>query len=160
MVGGKNKIHEHPNANTNGFDKRPEDATKGGRNPSIRKQLSELMRSDGVYTIPSSQVLKINDDGSVEVDIPTSDQLSFKLIEWANSSKGSDSLKALQMIIEQIDGKPKQDIDVSGNLGNRDNTVTVEFRDFSERWDNMTDKERFIESESIKKWNDRLESEY
>ena len=97
--------------NSNGFDKRPEDATKGGRKPSIRKQLAELIRSDGVYVIPSSQVVKINDDGSVEVNIPTSDQLSLKLIEWTNSSKGSDSLKALQMIIEQIDGKPKQEIE-------------------------------------------------
>ena len=160
MAGGKGKIQEHPKANSNGFDKRPEDATKGGRKPSIRKQLEEMIGDNGNYTIAADQVLKVNDDGSVLVDIPTANKLTLKLLQWADSNKGNDSLKALQMIIEQIDGKPKQDIDVSGNLGNRDNKMTVEFRDFSERYDNMTDKEKFIESESLKKWGDELNSEY
>jgi len=146
--------------NSNGFDKRPEDATKGGRKPSIRKQLEEMIGDNGNYTIAADQVLKVNDDGSVLVDIPTANKLTLKLLQWADSKKGNESLKALQMIMEQIDGKPKQDIDVSGTLGNRDNTMTVEFRDFSERYDNMTDKEKFIESESLKKWGDELNSEY
>ena len=97
--------------NSNGFDKRPEDATKGGRKPSIRKQLEEMIGDNGNYTIAADQVLKVNDDGSVLVDIPTADKLTLKLLQWADSKKGNESLKALQMIMEQIDGKPKQEIE-------------------------------------------------
>ena len=97
--------------NSNGFDKRPEDATKGGRKPSIRKQLEEMIGDNGNYTIAAHQVLKVNDDGSVLVDIPTANKLTLKLLQWADSKKGSESLKALQMIMEQIDGKPKQEIE-------------------------------------------------
>jgi len=97
--------------NSNGFDKRPEDATKGGRKPSIRKQLEEMIGDNGNYTIAADQVLKVNDDGSVLVDIPTANKLTLKLLQWADSNKGNDSLKALQMIMEQIDGKPKQEIE-------------------------------------------------
>ena len=111
MAGGKGKIQEHPKANSNGFDKRPNDATKGGRKPSIRKQLIEMVGDNGGYTIEADKVLKINDDGSIIVSIPTADKLVLKLMEWVESSKGGDSLKALQMIMEQIDGKPKQEIE-------------------------------------------------
>jgi len=97
--------------NSNGFDKRPEDATKGGRKPSIRKQLEEMIGDNGNYTIAADQVLKVNDDGSVLVDIPTANKLTLKLLQWADSNKGNESLKALQMIMEQIDGKPKQEIE-------------------------------------------------
>ena len=111
MAGGNKKIHEHPKANSNGFDKRPEDAIKGGRKPSIRKQLIEMVGDNGTYTIAAEQILNINKDGSVEVDIPTSERLVLKLMEWVDSDKGSNSLKALQMIMEQIDGKPKQEVE-------------------------------------------------
>ena len=66
--------------NSNGFDKRPEDATKGGRKPSIRKQLEEMIGDNGNYTIAADQVLKVNDDGSVLVDIPTANKLTLKLL--------------------------------------------------------------------------------
>ena len=110
-MSGKGKIQEHPNANSNGFDKRPEDATKGGRKPSIRKQLAELMEQDGKITIPSKQIVTVNDDGSVTMVLPTQMQLAMKLTSWAMSSKGGDSIKSIQMIMEQMDGKPKQEIE-------------------------------------------------
>ncbi|MXV39338.1 hypothetical protein GO491_11735 [Flavobacteriaceae bacterium Ap0902] len=87
------------------------DPTKGGRKPSIRKQLEDLLGSDGNLTMPASQVVKINNDGSVVLKVPTQMQMAMKLSSWAMSKKGNDSLKAIQMIMEQIDGKPKQTID-------------------------------------------------
>ena len=87
MAGGKGKIQEHPKANSNGFDKRPNDATKGGRKPSIRKQLIEMMGDNGGYTIEADKVLKINDDGSIIVSIPTADKLVLKLMEWVESKE-------------------------------------------------------------------------
>ena len=87
------------------------DPTKGGRKPSIRKQLVELMEKDGQITIPAKQIAKVNDDGSVTMVLPTQMQLAMKLTSWAMSSKGGDSIKSIQMIMEQMDGKPKQEIE-------------------------------------------------
>jgi len=87
------------------------DPTKGGRKPSIRKQLVELMEKDGQITIPSKQIVNLNDDGSVTMVLPTQMQLAMKLTSWAMSSKGGDSIKSIQMIMEQMDGKPKQEIE-------------------------------------------------
>lgn len=110
MAGGKNKIHEHPKSNSSGFDKNPDNINRKGRKPSIRKQLEDLLNSDGGLTIPASQVIKTNDDGSVVIKVPTQMQMAMKLSSWAMSKKGNDSLKAIQMIMEQIDGKPSQEI--------------------------------------------------
>ena len=114
------------------------DPTKGGRKPSIRKQLTELMEKDGRITIPAKQVVTVNDDGSVTMVLPTQMQLAMKLTSWAMSNKGGDSIKSIQMIMEQMDGKPKQEVDVTG----LDNTVK-----------RLTPEER-------KQFNDELESEY
>ncbi|WP_435134258.1 hypothetical protein [Formosa sp. A9] len=102
--------------NTNGFDKRPEDTNKGGRKPSIKNQMIELLESNGEMIIQPENVIKIEDNGSVRIKIATEMQLAMKLNDWAMSKKGSDSLKALQIILETIDGKAKQSVDVtSGN---------------------------------------------
>lgn len=104
------------------------DPTKGGRKPSIRKQLVELMEKDGKITIPSKQIVTVNDDGSVTMVLPTQTQLAMKLTSWAMSSKGGDSIKSIQMIMEQMDGKPKQEIDLSGSLDNTVKRLTPEER--------------------------------
>jgi len=88
-----------------------QDPTKGGRPVSIRNQLKDLLEAEGNVIMPSNQVVKINEDGSVVLKLPTQMQLAMKLSSWAMSKKGNDSLKAIQMIMEQIDGKPKQEID-------------------------------------------------
>lgn len=86
------------------------DPTKGGRKPSIRNRLKELLEHDeGVMTVPKSQVKEIHADGRVSIILPTEHQISMRLVNWAMSKKGNDSLKAIQMIMEQIDGKPTQE---------------------------------------------------
>ena len=112
---------------------------KGGRKPSIRKQLSELLEKDGQITIPAKQIAKLNDDGGVTIILPTQMQMAMKLVSWAMQNKGSESLKAIQMIMEQIDGKPKQEIGVSGFLDGEVKRLTPEER---------------------KQFNDELKSEY
>ena len=69
------------------------------------------MEKDGQITIPSKQIVNVNDDGSVTMVLPTQMQLAMKLTSWAMSSKGGDSIKSIQMIMEQMDGKPKQEIE-------------------------------------------------
>lgn len=88
------------------------DPTKGGRPVSIRKQLKDLLEAEGNVTMPANQVVKVNEDGSVILKLPTQMQLAMKLSSWAMSKKGNDSLKAIQMIMEQIDGKPHQTADI------------------------------------------------
>lgn len=87
------------------------DPTKGGRDPSIRKQLKQLLKEDGAITIPATQVISTAEDGAVTIKLPKEVQLAMKLMSWAMSKKGVNSIKAIQMIMEQIDGKPKQEID-------------------------------------------------
>ena len=89
--------------------------TKGGRPVSIRTQVKDLLSSDGNITIPPSQVVSINDNGSVVMKVPTQMQIAMKLQSWAMSKKGTDSLRAIQMIMEQIDGKPTETKDINFN---------------------------------------------
>ena len=97
--------------NTNGLDKNPQNINKKGQPVSIRAQLKDLLEAEGNITMPRSQVVKINEDGSVVLKLPTQMQLAMKLSSWAMSKKGNDSLKAIQMIMETIDGKPSQSVD-------------------------------------------------
>ena len=91
------------------------DPTKGGRPVSIRTQVQDLLESEGNITVPSNQVIRINEDGSVVMKVPTQMQIAMKLQSWAMSKKGTDSLKAIQMIMEQIDGKPTETKDINLN---------------------------------------------
>jgi hypothetical protein len=99
--------------NTNGFDKNPENINKKGRPPSIRKEIVKLLDGDGGLYVPAGSVESINEDGSVIVRIPNPSQFAMKLFQLA--MKGN--LKALQMVLEQVDGKPTQqtNLDVTSN---------------------------------------------
>ncbi len=92
------------------------DPTKGGRPVSIKAQVKDLLESEGNLTIPANQVVAINQDGSVVMKVPTQMQIAMKLQSWAMSKKGVDSLKAIQMIMEQIDGKAKDSIQIEGTV--------------------------------------------
>jgi len=96
--------------NTNGLDKNKGNINREGRPVSIRGQIKELLEDDGQLTIPASQIVTTKEDGSVVVKVPTQTQIALKLQWWAMSKKGNDSLKAIQMIMEQVDGKPMQEI--------------------------------------------------
>lgn len=97
--------------NSAGFDKNPENINKEGRPISIRTTLREMLGKKGEYFISKEQIIKISDEG-VLVSVPDDAMIVLKLMEWAGSKKGYDSLKAIQMIIEHIDGKPNQAIEL------------------------------------------------
>lgn len=97
--------------NSNGLNKNPENINTKGRPISIKGQLKNLLESDGAIIVPKEQIKSINEDGSVTVDLPTQDHLAMKLLSWSVSDKGNNSLKAIQMVMEQIDGKPNQKIE-------------------------------------------------
>lgn len=109
MPGGNKNIK--PSDNPKPF-KKGQSGNPKGQPPSIRRQLKELMQAEGVLIIPADQVIEVNEDGSVSVQVSTQLMLAQKLEQWAASNNGSESLKAIQMIMEQIDGKPP----ISGDL--------------------------------------------
>ena len=111
MPGGNKSIRGVDN--TNGFQKNPQNINSKGRPPSIRAQLKDLMQVEGKMTISADDIVKVNEDGSVVVKVTTQLALARKLEKWAVSNKGPESLKAIQMIMEQIDGKPMQPIEVT-----------------------------------------------
>lgn len=92
------------------------DPTKGGRKPSIKKQLLQLLSAEGHLKIEAANVISVADDGSVVIKVPTEMQVGMKLMQWAMSRRGNDSMKAIQMIMEQIDGKPKNTHEITGEM--------------------------------------------
>lgn len=107
--------------NTNGFDKRPDDAKKGGRKPSIRKALSQTLSCDGSLFIPLNEVIDLdtqieNEDGKIikgiRIKVATDMDAAIQLNKWIMSSNGRISLQAIQIAIDQIDGKPKHELEI------------------------------------------------
>lgn len=109
MPGGYKKIN---GKDGNTFTKKNQPKNRG-RKPSIRRQLTELLEADGKLLIDPSSVLAINEDGSIVIKIPTEMHLAMKLKKIATGSKANEALKAIQMIMEQIDGKPKQETETT-----------------------------------------------
>ena len=112
--------------NSSGLDKNPENINRNGRPVSIKAQLKDILESEGNLTIQANQVVQIKDSGDVVIKVPTQMQMAMKLSSWAMSKKGNDSLKALQMIMEQIDGKPTQPIEQTN-----DNVQTIIFKEIA-----------------------------
>jgi len=115
---GRNDIQNDKNANTNGLDKNPQNINKKGRPVSIRNSIIELLEKDGVLFVQNTEIInsnatrKIGDQKveGIEIKLPTVLHISNRLLKWAMSKKGNDGLKAIQMVMEQIDGKPMQKI--------------------------------------------------
>ncbi len=107
----KREEHFGEKINTNGFDKNPKNINTKGRPVSVKAQLKNLLESEGEVVISKEQIKSINEDGSVTINLPTQDHLAMKLLSWSVSNKGNNSLKAIQMVMEQIDGKPNQKVE-------------------------------------------------
>lgn len=80
---------------------------------SIRNQIREILAMDGRMTIKKQHVIAINEDGSVDIIMPKKDMVAMKLMQWAMSNKGTDSIKAIQLIMENLEGRPAQSLNIS-----------------------------------------------
>lgn len=111
MPGGRGNIK--PEDRTEGFEKHPENINKKGRPLSIRNQIREILAMDGTMKIDKKHVIKINDDGSVEIIMPKKDMVAMKLIQWAMSNKETASVRSIQIIMEHLEGRPHQSLNIS-----------------------------------------------
>ena len=109
-MGGKGRLG--PEDNTAGFQVNPQNINKKGRPPSIRNTLKELLQGEGKLVIPEANVLEKKEDGSVVIMVPDEKKIALKLKQLAMSGKGMVTLRAINMIMEQLDGKPHQTTDV------------------------------------------------
>ena len=98
------------NIKNKGFDKRPENINRKGRPISIKQDLKNILGTEGEINIKSENIISINKNGSVTVKMPTSESLAMKLLQIANRGKNTTTLKAIQIVLDQIDGRPKQSI--------------------------------------------------
>lgn len=108
-LGGPGKIHLHPKANTAGFKQNPQNIAK--RKPSIRTALKNILEGFGTMAIPKAAIQR-EDDENIYVKVPNETQLALKLMNTAMNRGGHVSLKAIEMIIESVDGKITTEQDV------------------------------------------------
>ena len=94
----------------NGFENNPNNINTKGRPHSPTHQLKKLLTGENEYLIPLDRV-EITDEG-VKLILPTSMDLAAVLMDIAMNGKGSTQLKAIEMIIDRVDGKAKQPIEV------------------------------------------------
>lgn len=108
-MGNPENLTQHPNFQSNGFEKRPEDTKKGGRPVGIKKELKELLAADGQMVVKASDVVAIRENGDVVVNLTTETRVAYKLLKMTTGN-GTTALRAIQMIMEHLDGKPRQSV--------------------------------------------------
>ena len=121
-MSGKGKIHEHPNVNTNGFDKNPQNINRKGAPLSFKRRYRELHENnEGTIWVPENEtkrrtrevvkgdkVIKVKEVGLV---LSKEDEIIHKLDRLISQSSDSISFNAIKFIWEVFDGKPKQEIE-------------------------------------------------
>lgn len=111
MPGGYKNIR--PEDRTEGLEKHPENINKKGAPVSIRKQIREILNMDGTMKIKKEHVVAINEDGSIEIIMPKKDMVAMKLIQWAMSNKETASVRSIQIIMDHLEGRPAQSLNIS-----------------------------------------------
>ncbi len=87
--------------NSNGFDKRPEDAKLGGRKPSINKELQQFANGTGWLEFKKSEV--VIEENSIKVPMPNKVQLIWRLLNIAMTGNGTHAVRAIQLVMDKID---------------------------------------------------------
>lgn len=121
MAGGKGKIHEHPNHNTQGFDKHPENIGDG----RPKKFVSEL--KDRGYSLSQVQdcikVLLSMEEEELEKIVKKGELNDKKAtileIVCANAirkDKARGELNSIEKLLTRAFGQPKQEIEIPGGI--------------------------------------------
>lgn len=98
-------------ANSNGLDKNPQNILGKGQPISIKTQLKEILKANGELTIKTADVIKTKKNGDVVISVCTEMNIALRLTQLAMGKADATTIKAIQMLLETFDGKPRQVID-------------------------------------------------
>jgi len=104
------------------------DPTKGGRNPSVRKQIRQLLNANGHFVIPRDLVVNEAPD-ELTIELPTELAIAQRLLDLAARGGAKTALDAIKVILDQIDGKPTQEIQGNMNFNGFKLSQLIEFVD-------------------------------
>ena len=100
-------ISKHPKANTNGFKQNPHNA---GRRKSVVTLLQDAIGEDGGIRFKPEAIKSYHPKTGVVIKVPTADALVTRLISLAMTSDRRTSVKAIEMIMDRLEGKPRQQL--------------------------------------------------
>jgi len=115
MAGGKNKIHEHPKANTNGFDKRPKQA---GHPKKLISFVNSELEDNGFTPTNKDEIIRcflilvnlpIGKINEIAAGVDESYPLLYRLV--AKEMSGKRGLEMLEKLLDRAVGKATQAID-------------------------------------------------
>lgn len=95
----------------NGFENNPQNINRNGRPKSATQHLKDLFNQEERYFIPLDRV-EVTVEG-VYLNLPTAKDLAATLMDIALTGEGNVQLKAIEMIIDRIDGKPRQTVEIN-----------------------------------------------
>jgi hypothetical protein len=132
--GGKNKIHEHPNACSNGLDKNPQNIYKGGGNRNLISAVNLNLKAQGYeaakkHEITETFLIMLNLPLSkvMEIAKQTNDEypMLYKIV--AKELRGKRGATMLERMLDRAIHKPTQSIDIDGSIIST--TLKVEYID-------------------------------
>lgn len=99
------RFNGNQDAKWKGLDKNKHNINQKWRPLSFRNQFKKFLDTDGKMKIPKENILKIYEDWSISVKLPTKEAIALKAINWAMSNKWTESTKMITWIVDLIDGK-------------------------------------------------------
>ena len=129
--------------NTQGFDVNKGNINRNGRPVSIKTELKQILENDGMIFIPESQITDRDAEDKkgnkgIKIKVPTANSLAMKLMSWAMSNK-NQSLKAIEMIIDRIDGKALQQTELNAKVEFKGGDPFKQIRENAEITENIID---------------------
>ena len=121
MAGGNKKIHEHPKANTNGFDKNPNNINKLGKNGKMTCDVIISLKENGITAVTKNEVkeifLMLINLTTLQLEQLTNDEEQPALISFVAKEiikgKGFD---VIERMLDRSIGKPDQKTDSTINV--------------------------------------------
>jgi len=120
MAGGNRKIHLHPNSNTNGFDKRPENIGNG-RKKGVRNRSTVIKELLEQTSKMPEDILKLFNETFPDLPEKTLIEYAMTYRQIIKALHDGDT-NAYKALMDSAYGAPKQEFD--GNFGAKIEGIT------------------------------------
>lgn len=101
-------IQFQKNHATNTFKERPHEA--GRPRGSFKSIIEDLVKKEGLFRVPKKDCVITEDE--VLFKIPDREKLMLRMLSLANSKNQNTAMKAIDWLVNRVDGKPKEHIEV------------------------------------------------